>query len=83
MITSGWDESDTTHDAMAGNQVGHGIHFGTCILAVHKRAKKLFGLVAMDEPYNTPFRFDYIPKRKSVNFPAPIPYLRNADSRIT
>ena len=74
MITSGWVEPHTTHDMMVGNEPGHGIHFGTSIIAVHKRAKKLFGLVAMDDPYSAPYRFDSIPKRELVKFPAPIPF---------
>ena len=82
MITSGWVEPETTHDMMAGNEPGHGIHFGTSIISVHKRAQKLFGLVVMDDPGCTPFRFDAIPRKELVDFPAPIPYLSDADFRI-
>ena len=74
MITSGWDEPHTYHDEMVGNQRGHGIHFGTSIIAVHKRAKRLFGLVVKDPPSLTPYTFDRIPKKELVDFPVPIPY---------
>ena len=81
MITSGWVEPHTDHDKMAGNEPGHGVHFGTSIIAVHKRAKKLFGLFVMDESHCTPFKFDSIPKEELVDFPAPIPYSSSTDSQ--
>ena len=81
MITCGWVEPHTDHDKMAGNEPGHGVHFGTSIIAVHKRAKKLFDLFVMDDPSCTPFRFDSIPKEELVDFPAPIPCSGSTDSQ--
>ena len=53
VVMSGW-RGNTPHDMMMGHEPGHGIHFCTCIQAVHKRAKRLLGLSAIDgqrEPY--------------------------------
>ena len=52
LIVSGYHE-DTPHDIRVRNLEDHGIHFCTSIQAVHRRAKKLLGLSAIEpgEPY--------------------------------